>query len=618
MEFSETVSGTDTQNLANSEQTAFRKQVESIIGGLKSTRPEAFQPALVAAKQMLADEPAMGPATVALLLAAQQEIHPVEGSPYPALNQVFGLLLDAVFDHSEDTLQIPEILAWYDEQAAYDGVVLNRHLDRVSQHRWAEDTRILIALFSDNPSAVKQALRKVEDQFFSTQVDDLNFSFLIALKAMLDRRDSLGHVLVDEARKLLMEGIWRKQGFLNLDREDVKLLVDWYYQQEDCQPLKGYGQQVRADANRSLSSEAVTEALLRKDITDVCNQYRDCLSYLWNTFFCYEEDSLDLFENFQGMLFAALVRNRNGWLAPDYVQRGQLGYLPDLRVRLKLSAGPLSIMWVPDPRPQYRRFETMNITADTIDIRFKGYFDWYIWGYRTWEYIEGWVVGAPDQPELEQKQVLIEVGQADIIYDQSRLVDIPDYSIDTVLSMPMSRSRLPVFYHFPQTEELIGTDVTDACDQYRECARHLWQIYFRRPENRAFSFDEIDRELFATMVLSQVGRVADSPIPGVTPIPYLRVVPDTDNYPSEETFAVSRLPQTPGTTHPDDMQVIQLSSNTAELWFKGYWDYDTTQYRTWKYIQARVARAPDQPEIVGEDIVTDFFAFRIIFNPDWS
>ncbi|MCB0164818.1 MAG: hypothetical protein KDI79_11365 [Anaerolineae bacterium] len=627
MGLNESPAGVDAQNSPTPDQEPLRKQIRQIIGGLKSRRPEEFQPALAAAEQMLADEPTMGPTIVALLLATQQEIHPIEGSPYPALNQIYGLLVDKVFDHWLETQQIPEILVWYDEQTDYDGIVFNRHLDSISRRQWPEDTRILIALFSDNPSAVKSALRQVDFQFFysPSHIGYPNVSFLIALKAILDKRDSLGDAPVDEAQKLLMKGILRNQGFLDYSHQDIKLLVEWYYQQEECQPLDRYPKSVIEDANRLLASEVVTEALLRKDITAVCNQYRDCLSYLWNTFF--RHDDIDLFENFEDILFATLVRNRGDWLAPDYVYRSQMGYLPDLRVRPKLSAGKLSILWLPDPSLHYRRWEETTLTADTIDIRFKDYFDWDMWGYRTWEYIEGWVVAAPDQPELEQKAVLIKAQQANIIYDQSCVVDIPAYTIETVLDMPLPRSQLPVFYHYSESEKLIGTDVTAACERYRECARHLWQTYFRQSENRASSFDEIDRELFATMVLSQIDRAADSPVPGVTPIPYLRVVPNIDHSRNQEPFAVIYLHRVPGVRF-GEWREIQLGPNTTELWFKGYWDPDVdqaghwspddTSHRTWRYIRARIARAPDQPEFVGEDVIVEPSQVRIKFNPDWS
>lgn len=630
MGLNESHAGADAQNSPAPDAAALRKQAEGTVAGLKSNHAEEFQPALAAAEQLLVDEPAMGPATVALLLAVQREIDSVEGSPYPALNQGYRLLLDKVFDHWQETQQIPEILAWYDEQTDYDGIVFNRLLDSGSRHHWAEDSRILIALFSDDPAAVKHALREVDDQFFysPSHIGYPNVSFLIALKVILDKRDGLGDELVGQARELLMEGILRNQGFLDYNHQDVKLLVDWYYQQEDCQPLKRYPKPVVGDANRSLASEAVTEALLRKDITDVCNEYRDCLSYLWNTFFRHDDKGADLFQNLEEMLFAALVRNRGVWLTPDYVLRGQLGYLPDLRIRPKLTADTLSILWLPDPSLHYRRWEKTNLTADTIDIRFKDYFDWDNWGYRTWEYIEGWVVGAPDQPELEHKAVLIEARQADIIHDQSRVVDIPENSIETVLSLPLPRSRIPLFYHYSQIEDLAGTDVTTVCDRYRECARHLWHGYFRQPAGRAFAFDEVNRELFSAMVLSRVGRAADSPIPGVTPIPYLRVVPGAEQPPDRQTFSVYRWPDTHFTAKPRDWQVMQLSFDTSELWFKGYWDQDIdqydrqdwgfTQYRSWKYIRARVARAPDEPQLVGKDVMIEPSLVSIVFNPDWS
>ena len=99
----------------------------------------------------------------------------------------------------------------------------------------------------DNQSHIR--LKKVDVQFFYTQVEDLNVSFLIALKAMLDRRDSLGDALIDEARKLLMDGIFYNQGFLAYNDQDVKLLVEWYYQQQGCQPFKRYANSVIKDAS---------------------------------------------------------------------------------------------------------------------------------------------------------------------------------------------------------------------------------------------------------------------------------------------------------------------------------------------------------------------------------
>lgn len=214
------------------------EQILTIIAGLKSDRDEATGPALVAAQRLLGEAQTFGSVQVALLLAIQQEIDPIKGSPYPALNQVYQWLVDKVFDNLDDTLKMPEVLAWYIEQANYDGLVFAKIVETANEQYRARITPIVTALRSNDPQTVQQGLAEAQ-QFFDlpTYIGCSHSVLFLALKDILDREANLGEALVAQARQLLLTKLRYNWGFLNFDDVEISKLADWYRQQDDGQLL---------------------------------------------------------------------------------------------------------------------------------------------------------------------------------------------------------------------------------------------------------------------------------------------------------------------------------------------------------------------------------------------
>jgi len=60
---------------------------------------------------------------------------------------------------------------------------------------------------------------------------------LWALKDVVDRRESVGHALADEARELLLHVLWWDQMFIE-NAPEVAELYAWYHRQPDAEPLE--------------------------------------------------------------------------------------------------------------------------------------------------------------------------------------------------------------------------------------------------------------------------------------------------------------------------------------------------------------------------------------------
>jgi hypothetical protein len=57
------------------------------------------------------------------------------------------------------------------------------------------------------------------------------------LKDVVDRRESVGHALADEARELLLHVLWWDQRFIG-DEQGLVDLYAWYRRQPDATPLQ--------------------------------------------------------------------------------------------------------------------------------------------------------------------------------------------------------------------------------------------------------------------------------------------------------------------------------------------------------------------------------------------
>jgi hypothetical protein len=150
-------------------------------------------------------------------------------------------------------------------------------------------------------------------------------------------------------------------------------------------------------------------------------------------------------------------------------------------------------------------------------------------------------------------------------------------------------------------------DVTSHFTAYRECARHLWNIYFRPIAQTRGSlddtwdvrdqFDEIARALFSSLVLQPLNvsgaelALAASSEP--LPLHGFRIVPGTEH--GVPIFINRDLPR----SGYWDYLLSVVRPTDVDLRLLRFFDFDQIGYRDFKYYEVLIAASETHPEVVG-------------------
>ena len=128
------------------------------------------------------------------------------------------------------------------------------------------------------------------------------------------------------------------------------------------------------------------------------------------------------------------------------------------------------------------------------------------------------------------------------------------------------------------------TELNLNMNRYRECARHVWNTYFRGQSNSEDLFLNVEYELFYALVLAPSGLEGGHKSPFDVPLPFLRVVPN----PSLRVLSVMIAP--PG--GPDSnvyWKEVELEPGDLELRFIDFFDWaNPDDFRDYQYVRARI------------------------------
>ena len=139
------------------------------------------------------------------------------------------------------------------------------------------------------------------------------------------------------------------------------------------------------------------------------------------------------------------------------------------------------------------------------------------------------------------------------------------------------------------------TDVTGPFNEYRECARLIWNIFLRpaADADRVDSFDSIRDRLFAHIVLSRVGKESYRRADSSMAIPFVVVEPTLDDTP----IMVQRAGG--GLTRYWDDPTRTVAPHEAKLTYVDSFDWDQFGYRDFTYVMVRVEEWQGKSELVG-------------------
>ena len=143
------------------------------------------------------------------------------------------------------------------------------------------------------------------------------------------------------------------------------------------------------------------------------------------------------------------------------------------------------------------------------------------------------------------------------------------------------------------------TELNLNMNRYRECARHVWNTYFRGQSNSEDLFLNVEYELFYALVLAPSGLAGEHKSPFDVPLPFLRVVPN----PSLRVLSVMIAP--PG--GPDSnvyWKEVELEPGDLELRFIDFFDWaNPDDFRDYQYVRARIVASRVGEMYDGYDIL---------------
>jgi len=150
-------------------------------------------------------------------------------------------------------------------------------------------------------------------------------------------------------------------------------------------------------------------------------------------------------------------------------------------------------------------------------------------------------------------------------------------------------------------------DITDLMNNYRECARNLWNTYFRIPNPRqsqvddAFGFDKINELLFNELVLNKIGK-AHSKKKHAEPWPFLTV-----NIVAKDCPGLIGKSSEGGGKYWDENRITK----NAVLQFISYFDWDEFDYIDYRYYKVKIISFPEFPQFAGADALIETCYARI-------
>ena len=158
------------------------------------------------------------------------------------------------------------------------------------------------------------------------------------------------------------------------------------------------------------------------------------------------------------------------------------------------------------------------------------------------------------------------------------------------------------------------TDVTEAMNAYRECARGLWNNFLRRGADfdMADTFSVLSDRLFGELVLRPLGERGYKKASVDDPYPFLRVMPVVDPVP----IMINRPSQDRNKYW--DEPVTKLGLKGLSLLFIDYFDWEQLGVLDLQYYRVRIVQSDEQPHVAGRVALVDVHYAQVAFENDRS
>lgn len=161
-------------------------------------------------------------------------------------------------------------------------------------------------------------------------------------------------------------------------------------------------------------------------------------------------------------------------------------------------------------------------------------------------------------------------------------------------------------------------EVTQILNEYRECVRNLWNMYFLKQLSSGKEWDIFDEyddvcgKIFSSLVLSSFnkdsGKKSSAYAKTPEPLSCLRVEPIVE---SGIPIIASREK---GSFTYWDYPVSIIKSSEADMRFIDFFDFNLLEFREFQYCRVRIFSSNVYPDLVGHDALLFCNHVKIMFD----
>lgn len=166
-----------------------------------------------------------------------------------------------------------------------------------------------------------------------------------------------------------------------------------------------------------------------RDITDILNNFRECIRHILNTYFygqphpLGEGETYEYFEEVYEKLFFVLILAKLGEYEWEYVKNAPYGKpMPFIHIIPNKERIPIMINRPTEQGPLFNYWDDplKEIMASDAVLHLIDFFDWDNLAYRNFTYYEVKIISFPQQPHLEGRKALIDTADARAFFKEDK------------------------------------------------------------------------------------------------------------------------------------------------------------------------------------------------------
>lgn len=154
-------------------------------------------------------------------------------------------------------------------------------------------------------------------------------------------------------------------------------------------------------------------------------------------------------------------------------------------------------------------------------------------------------------------------------------------------------------------------DITELMDAYRECSRHLWNVYFAKQGDiggALDAFEQIRELLFNSLVMSELFTREDWNRTNIHS-PTLRVVPRR-----RSLILIKRLSEPGQAGYWDEEKDMIVGSDDITLTFIDYFDFSQIPIKDFRYYLCKILTFPRRGDYEGREALLEVSDAAVFYD----